>query len=97
MVEKITERIKGKERVILAGDFNFNPDTESGKKIEKFLINIFKDEIRSTFNTRRKENPAFKNVIVDMIYISSDLKIIERYSPDVDVSDHLPLVCVLEI
>jgi endonuclease/exonuclease/phosphatase family metal-dependent hydrolase len=97
MAEKIAEMVKRKEKTILAGDFNFNPDTESAMKIEEILIDVFKGKIWSTFNIRRKTNPVFANIIVDMIYNSKDLELIDSYCPDVDISDHLPLVCVFEI
>ncbi len=97
MSEVIVKNIKSKENVILAGDFNVRPDTQAIRNIEKHLKNIFKNELRSTFNMRRKTEPGFATAVVDMVFVSNNMKIIDHYCPDADVSDHLPLVCVFEI
>ena len=93
----ITEEIKKKENIILAGDFNVNPDTKSIKNIENYLINVFKGKLNSTFNMKRKTHPKFNNAVVDMVFVSKNIKVIDSYCPQVDVSDHLPLVFILEI
>lgn len=97
MGEKIIEEIKKKENVILAGDFNMQPETQTIHRIEKYVKNVFKDKLKSTFNMKRKTNPELASAAVDMVFASDSLKIIDRYCPKVDVSDHLPLVCVFEM
>ena len=97
MGQTIVNEIRGKKNVILAGDFNLSPDTKTVAKIEKHLKNVFKNELTTTFNMKRKTKPGYARAVADMIFVSKEIKVIEHYCPKVDVSDHLPLVCQLEI
>ncbi len=98
MASTIANETKDKENVILAGDFNVNKGTKAIADIEKHLKNVFANELTTTFNMKRKENPGgYATAVVDMIFVSKNIKILEHYCPRVDISDHLPLVCVLEI
>jgi len=38
------------------------------------------------------EKGDWENSIVDMVFVSKEIKIIDSYQPQVDISDHLPLV-----
>lgn len=96
MSNKIVEEIKGKKRTILAGDFNVNTNTKTIQNIENHMINVFNNELKTTFNMKRKKE-KFANSVVDMIFVSPDIKVLDYYCPQVDISDHLPLVVVLEI
>lgn len=97
MSKLIIKEIKTKQNILLAGDLNVAPHTITIKNIEKHLKNIFKNKIQTTFNTRQKTNPVFKNIVADYIFASPDLKIIDNYCPQVNISDHLPLVFSVEI
>lgn len=97
MSETIISQIKNKKNVILAGDFNVRPDTQTIGNIEKYLKNVFTDELTTTFNMKRKSNSGYADAVVDLILISPNLKIIDHRCPPVDISDHLPLVAVLEV
>lgn len=97
MSKIILEQIKGEENVILAGDFNVQPHTQTIKNIEKRLVNVFKNELKTTFNMQHKQNPPYATAVVDMIFVSKGIKVLEHYCPQADVSDHLPLVCILEV
>lgn len=97
MGEVIAAAVKGKENVILAGDFNVNPGTKTTDSIEEHLRDVFKGEIKSTFNMKQKTNPAFESVIVDMVYVSPDIKVGKHSCPNINVSDHLPLIVEIEI
>lgn len=97
MADKIIKSTQGKENVILAGDFNLNPDTEAVRNIENHLKNVFSNTLISTFNTKRKKTEWAKNKVVDMIFVSPSVKILEKRCSDVDVSDHLPLIAELEV
>lgn len=83
--------------LLLAGDFNLNPETKTISLIEASLANIFKGRLVSTFNMQHKTNPVFATAVVDMIFVSPSLQVIEKSCPAVDVSDHLPLLASLEI
>lgn len=97
MGKTIIEKIKDKKNVVLAGDFNVTPNTETIKNIEKYLDNVFKDEFVSTFNMRYKDNPGYATEVVDMIFVSPLIEVVKQYCPDDDVSDHKPLVVELNI
>ncbi len=101
MSKIIVEKIKDKKNVLLAGDLNVLPNTKSISNIEKHLKNIFKGKVKTTFNVKRKAGqkttPIISEIIIDYIFASSDLKIINSHCPQVDISDHLPLICNFEI
>lgn len=110
MSKTIVEQIKGRKNVILAGDMNVSPKTRTIKNIEKHLVNVFKDKLITTFNMKQKIPfsqqssfldeegvKAFASAVVDMIFVSPDIKVINHYCPQIDVSDHYPLVATLEV
>ncbi|MDO8512598.1 MAG: endonuclease/exonuclease/phosphatase family protein [bacterium] len=98
MSDTIREAYKGKENTILCGDFNTQENTKSMANFEKDLKNIFKGEIKTSFNMRHKPaGSGFAGAVVDMIYVSPNIKVLEHYSTNEDVTDHVPLVAVLEI
>ncbi len=93
----IAEAVAGQPNTILCGDFNVRPQTRTIAMIEERLTNVFGNthQPASTFNTRQKSDPVFAEAVVDMLFVSSDLEILSRQCPDVDVSDHLPLIATL--
>lgn len=97
MGDIIIDKVKNKEKVILSGDFNMNPNTQTIHNIEKELKNVFKNKLKSTFNIKYKKNPIFSKLVVDMIFVSHDIKILEKKCHQVDISDHLPLTAIFEI
>lgn len=97
MSDTVVSHIRGHKNVILAGDFNLRPDTETIGTIENHLTNVFKGELTSTFNMRHKTNPGYATAVVDMLFVSPHIKVINHYCPQVDISDHLPLVAILEV
>lgn len=99
MSDIILDQARDKKRVILAGDFNIVPSSKTIRKIEQHLNNVFKDELTTSFNLKRKDlvkSPGYATSVVDMIFVSDDIKVVDHYCPQVDVSDHLPLVCEFE-
>lgn len=97
MGRKVIETIKNKKNVILAGDFNMDANTKTIANIEKYLRNVFKNELTTTFNMKRKTKPGYATAVVDMILISPNIKVVKHYCPPVDLSDHMPLVAVFDI
>ncbi len=86
--------------VLLAGDFNLNPYTKTVEKIENILESVFKSSLKTSFNLKRKnleKDPGYATSAVDMMLVSSDIKVLKKSCPNVDVSDHLPLVVELEV
>lgn len=93
----IAERVKAHERVILAGDFNVQEKTETIARIDALLANVLKGRLATTFNLRRKTHPVFATAVVDMLFVSPSIRVVEASCPNVDVTDHLPIVAVLEL
>lgn len=86
--------------IILAGDFNLKPKTQTIEKIKNILDSVFEDELVTSFNLARKDLdkfPGYATAVVDMMFVSKGIEIISHKCPDVDVSDHLPLVVELAV
>lgn len=96
MVDLILEKIEGSENVVLAGDFNMNPNTEAIGKLKEAVKSVFGNSLKSTFNMKRKTEGGYATAAVDMMFVSPNIRIIDKKNPDVDVSDHLPLVVTIE-
>lgn len=91
------ERIFG-TKMSRAVDFSYWHNTESAKNLEAVLQNVFKNERITSFNMKRKETDTdYARAAVDMVFVSSDIKVLEHQQPNIDISDHLPQVCVFEI
>jgi len=97
MANMVVSAIQGLPNVILAGDTNAKPTNKAIKLIEEHLKNVFTQNPISTFNMRRKDNPGYATAAVDMILVSPNITVLSSECPDVDISDHLPLVAKLEI
>ncbi len=97
MSNKILEKTKNFQNVILAGDFNIDMRSQTIKNIEKSLSNLFVNELQSSFNLRHKSNPIFSELIVDAIFVSKDINVVEKHASEADVSDHLPLIMSFRI
>jgi endonuclease/exonuclease/phosphatase family metal-dependent hydrolase len=97
MSRVIRENVQGKQRAILAGDSNAKPTNKAMRDIEDCMFSVFGDGLKTTYNMRRKTNPGFATAACDVMYVSPDIKVIEKSCPDVDISDHLPLIVTLDI
>ncbi len=100
MGDKITESLKDKQNIILAGDTNLDPDTKVATDIaEKLsLVSVFGNSLQSTFNVDHKENSGnYANSAVDMVFASHGFKVLSKEMPQVDISDHFPLLVEFEI
>lgn len=100
MSEVIVSQIKNRPHTLLMGDFNVKPNTQTIGAIEKHLVNVFKNELTTSFNLKHKDlatYPGYATAVVDMFFASPDWKIVSKATPNVDVSDHLPLVCEVSL
>jgi endonuclease/exonuclease/phosphatase family metal-dependent hydrolase len=97
MSNKIIAAVQGQQNVIVAGDTNARYTNPAMRAIEQHLTNIFGDELTTTFNMRRKDNAGYATSVVDLIYISKDIVVLEHDCPDIDISDHLPLTATFEV
>ena len=96
MAQTIVDAIKPFDSVVLAGDFNVQEKTESIGLIETHLTNIFKGERSSSFNMKHKTNPGFATAVVDMVFVSPSLTVLEHRQCDENVSDHVALTATIE-
>lgn len=94
MSEVMIEATKGLPNVILTGDTNAKPSNQAIRNITH-LTSVFGDDLKTTFNMQRKDNPGYATAAVDMIFVSPHITVLERSCPDVDISDHLPLITKL--
>lgn len=96
----ILKEIENQPHVILAGDFNVQPQTKTIASIEEKLTSIFKDELITSFNLQQKnleKYPGFATAVVDMMFIRPNFKIINKLCPQANISDHLPLIATLDV
>ncbi len=97
MAKSILEAIAGKQNVIVGGDSNASQGNPLWNEIGRHLTDAFGGRLTSTFNMRRKDQPGYATAAVDVLYVSPNFKVVSAECPDVDVSDHLPLVVELEL
>lgn len=97
MSEKILHTLGGNKNVILCGDFNVDEKSECMRRIAAQYTDIFSGERTNSFNMRQKTDPGYGTAVVDFIFVSRDLTVASHSSPDVDISDHLPLMVEFEI
>lgn len=67
MADHIVHEVGTASPLVLAGDFNVQPKTETMGRIRRVLRDIFADELTTTFNTRRKDLerfPGFATAVV---------------------------------
>ncbi len=96
----ILEQTKGLQRVVVAGDTNAKPTNPAMLAIEEQLVSVFKNDLPTSFNVRRKDLkkfPGYATATVDLMYVSPDITVVAHDCPQVDVSDHLPLTATLRI
>ena len=83
-----------KGSVIICGDFNVLPNTQSIIMFEDSFVNLIKKYDIST--TRSKISPWYGTAgeikFSDYAFVSPNMEITDFKVPDVEISDHLPLI-----
>ncbi len=79
--------------VILAGDFNLAPDSESIKVFDGMLRNLSKEYHLKTTRT----DLTNKQEVCDYIFVSEDITVNDFYASDIMASDHKALLLDFEI
>ena len=92
MSEIILKNVTAVAPSVLTGDFNVQPNTETIRRIESCMTNVFKDRLVTSFNMRHKTNPGYATAVVDLFFAIPELRVVSARCPDDDVSDHKPLV-----
>lgn len=97
MVNVLNQLLSTKLPTVVAGDSNATPDNPCWVSLTAPYYSIFGKQLKTTFNMRRKNIPGYGSASVDLILVSPDIKVCSAHCPDVDVSDHLPLLAQLEL
>ena len=79
---------------IVGGDFNLEPETESVKMFEKNgYRNLIKEyKITTTRNDLAWSKYESKQMFADYVFVSPEVKVKSFEVPNIEVSDHLPLI-----
>ncbi len=97
----IPARIKQSERIktfldqqkgerILVGDFNLDMNTQSIRILEENLVNLVKEYKIPT--TRSKHYDKTDDKFADYTFVSNDVKVKSFKVPEIEISDHLPMI-----
>lgn len=98
MANMIVGAIAPYDEVVLAGDFNIQEKTKTIEMIESRLVNVFKQDNRVTsFNMKHKTNFGFATAVVDMMFVSPSMKVLEHRQCEDNVSDHLALSATVSV
>lgn len=97
MAQVIIAETSHRPNVIVTGDSNAKRTNQAMRDLEAHLQPVFGDELITTFNMKRKDNPGYATAAVDLMYVSPNVKIVSRTCSQVDISDHLPLVVTFEL
>ncbi|MBI2888797.1 MAG: endonuclease/exonuclease/phosphatase family protein [Candidatus Liptonbacteria bacterium] len=80
--------------IILCGDFNLRPETQSFAMLEAGMRNLMREF--HVERTRSRHSLHFGkedfDPLVDYVLVSHDVEAHSLTAPDIDISDHLPLV-----
>ena len=95
--KKILEFLNGVDgHKILCGDFNLYPDTKSIAVLGHTMKNLIKDfnvrTTRSRIHYEGYKGEAVPDSISDYMFVSPDIEVGSFQLPEVEVSDHLPLI-----
>lgn len=96
MAELILKEANTHSPLIAVGDFNINLGSKTIDTILTKLKTACGAEIKTTINPTYSK-PEVPESIVDFIFVTPEVKIIEATSPRVDISDHFPVFARLEI
>ncbi len=93
----ISEYVGNMTNVILAGDFNTNENTVTMSAIRERLVDVFSGERTSSFNMKHKTNPGYGTAVVDFVFVSPNIRVLEHRTSERDVSDHQSQIVILDL
>ncbi|MBI2039979.1 endonuclease/exonuclease/phosphatase family protein [Candidatus Microgenomates bacterium] len=93
--QKIMDLLKEKVGAkIVVGDFNLMPNTQSVNILEKDLINLIKEY--NIDKTRSRLSPFYGKSdfqkFADYTFVTNDVNVEKFEVPEVEISDHLPMI-----
>ena len=93
----ILEHIRDDIPVIVAGDFNLLPNTESIEILNRRLINLIDKYNIKTTRPKFRDGLDIGDVICDYIFVNDLVKVNNLIVIKSDVSDHFPIVLDFDI
>jgi len=97
VIRSVLDRHQG--TMVLVGDFNLLPDTESVRLLEAGLRNLVIE--RAIPSTRSRLNPYYgtprEQPYADYAFVSPELRVADFAVPDLAISDHLPMILDLAL
>ena len=95
--EFILSKLRDDIPVIVVGDFNLLPNTESIKILNDKLTNLIdKYDIKST-RPNFDDGLDTGNIVCDYIFVNDKVKVNDLKVINIDISDHLPLLLDFDI
>lgn len=96
MRDLVLEEVQNQLYVVCSGDFNTVPTTDTMRGLDEKLTNVFTGKINNTFNNKRWKHGDLQ-FVVDYVYLSPNIEILNAEAPQADISDHMPLVVEISL
>ncbi len=87
--KRVKTYTNGKNKLVLCGDLNLSPETQSLALLEEELVNLIKTHNISTTRSTLYLKPS---KFADYTLVSRDIVVNQFEVPNVLVSDHLPMI-----
>jgi endonuclease/exonuclease/phosphatase family metal-dependent hydrolase len=82
---------------ILGGDFNLTDKSESYQKLTQACVDDRPKALENTLNSRLHRIPGIRLPVDFVFHKGEGLKVLNSRVPDVDISDHLPVIVDYEL
>lgn len=97
MAEQLSAACVGRDRVVLCGDMNVKDTTRAAALMRRGLTDVFGPNLASSFGENHRRGGGFAAAVVDMVLVGPGVRVLGASVPPADVTDHVPLVCRLEL
>lgn len=97
MGDTIAREVAGVRPALLMGDFNVEERTQTMQKITETMKNVFAGELTTSFNMQQKNGGGFATSVVDMMFVSPDIRVTNHRVATENISDHLALIAEFEV
>lgn len=97
MTKTILDHAKSSKYVIIAGDSNARYQSQTIRQLMKSYPSVLTPAPVSTFNMTQKSDPGYAQAAVDILLTSPNIQVLESSLPQVDISDHYPIVATLSL
>lgn len=91
-INPLIELLEKEERLIFGGDLNTWQETEIYQKLSNVLVDDRPKGLKQTLNPRLHRTKGKELAVDYLFHKGDDIRLLDSYVPDVDISDHLPVV-----